>query len=79
LQLIASTSRQKHPATPQTNTNVVAANLEIYISHLKVLQMATQQDQGGVPFSVAHQFQPFRLLELPQEIVELIDAPNPPL
>jgi sister chromatid cohesion protein DCC1 len=41
--------------------------------------MATQQDQGGVPFAVAHDFQHFRLLELPAEIVELIDAPNPPL
>ncbi|KAL1798673.1 hypothetical protein ACET3X_002710 [Alternaria dauci] len=41
--------------------------------------MATQQDEGGVPFSIAHQQQHFRLLELPPEIVELIDAPNPPL
>jgi hypothetical protein len=42
-------------------------------------RMATQQDEGGVPFSVAHEQQHFRLLELPPEIVELIDAPNPPL
>ncbi|KAG9194695.1 hypothetical protein G6011_04730 [Alternaria panax] len=41
--------------------------------------MATQQDQGGVPFSIAHQQQHFRLLELPPELVELLDAPNPPL
>jgi hypothetical protein len=41
--------------------------------------MATQQDEGGVPFSIAHQQQHFRLLELPPEIVGLIDAPNPPL
>ncbi|KAF1838077.1 sister chromatid cohesion protein-like protein Dcc1 [Decorospora gaudefroyi] len=41
--------------------------------------MATQQDEGGVPFSVAHQHQHFRLLELSPEIVELVDAPNPPL
>ncbi|KAJ4368296.1 hypothetical protein N0V83_006652 [Neocucurbitaria cava] len=40
--------------------------------------MATQQDEGGVPFSIAHELQHFRLLELPPEIVELIDAPNPP-
>ncbi|KAL6710087.1 hypothetical protein ACN47E_009878 [Coniothyrium glycines] len=40
--------------------------------------MATQQDVGGVPFSVAHHFHPFRLLELPPEIVDLIDAPHPP-
>ncbi|RAR15169.1 sister chromatid cohesion protein dcc1 [Stemphylium lycopersici] len=41
--------------------------------------MATQQDHGGVPFSVAHEHQHFRLLELPPEIVDLIDAPDPPL
>ncbi|CAO2654880.1 Nn.00g116130.m01.CDS01 [Neocucurbitaria sp. VM-36] len=40
--------------------------------------MATQQDEGGVPFSIAHELQHFRLLELPPEIVEVIDAPNPP-
>jgi sister chromatid cohesion protein DCC1 len=40
--------------------------------------MATQQAEGGVPFSVAHDMQQFRLFELPPEIVELIDAPNPP-
>jgi hypothetical protein len=41
--------------------------------------MATQQDAGGVPFSIAHEMQQFRLFELPPEIVELIDAPNSPL
>ena len=41
--------------------------------------MATQQDEGGVPFSMAHEMQQFRLFELPPEIVELLDAPNPPL
>ncbi|KAJ4301784.1 hypothetical protein N0V90_003878 [Kalmusia sp. IMI 367209] len=41
--------------------------------------MATQQNEGGVPFAVAHELQTFRLLELPPEIVELIEAPNPPL
>ncbi|KAH3904427.1 hypothetical protein HBI56_170830 [Parastagonospora nodorum] len=40
--------------------------------------MATQQDEGGVPFSMAHEMQQFRLFELPPEIVELVDAPNPP-
>ncbi|KAF2188360.1 hypothetical protein K469DRAFT_567272 [Zopfia rhizophila CBS 207.26] len=40
--------------------------------------MATQQDEGGVPFSIAHDLQQFRLLELPAGILELIDAPNPP-
>jgi hypothetical protein len=42
-------------------------------------KMATQQDEGGVPFSMAHEMQQFRLFELPPEIVELLDAPNPPL
>ncbi|KAF1943040.1 hypothetical protein EJ02DRAFT_401403 [Clathrospora elynae] len=41
--------------------------------------MATQQDEGGVPFAVAHEQQLFRLLELPPDIVELIEAPSPPL
>tara|TARA_R110002003_G_scaffold96_10_gene7475 strand:+ start:11976 stop:12101 length:126 start_codon:yes stop_codon:yes gene_type:complete len=41
--------------------------------------MATQQDAGGVPFSIAHAMQQFRLFELPPEIVELIEAPNSPL
>ncbi|KAI8942732.1 hypothetical protein NX059_000778 [Plenodomus lindquistii] len=40
--------------------------------------MATQQDDGGVPFSIAHEMQHLRLLELPPEVVELIEAPNPP-
>lgn len=40
--------------------------------------MATQQDDGGVPFSLAHELQQFRLLELPQELVALLDDPNPP-
>ncbi|KAF2829213.1 hypothetical protein CC86DRAFT_403863 [Ophiobolus disseminans] len=39
--------------------------------------MATQQDDGGVPFSMAHEMHQFRLLELPPDIVELLDAPNP--
>ena len=40
--------------------------------------MATQQDHGGVPFAVAHDMRQFRLLELPPDIVELLDAPSPP-
>ncbi|KAF2855846.1 sister chromatid cohesion protein-like protein Dcc1 [Plenodomus tracheiphilus IPT5] len=40
--------------------------------------MATQQEDGGVPFSIAHETQHFRLLELPPDVVELIEAPNPP-
>ncbi|KAF1846619.1 uncharacterized protein K460DRAFT_283197 [Cucurbitaria berberidis CBS 394.84] len=40
--------------------------------------MATQQDAGGVPFSIAHELQHFRLLELPPELVEAMDAPTPP-
>jgi len=40
--------------------------------------MATQQGEGGVPFSMAHEMHQFRLLELPPEICELLDAPNPP-
>ncbi|KAF1966142.1 hypothetical protein BU23DRAFT_331540 [Bimuria novae-zelandiae CBS 107.79] len=40
--------------------------------------MATQQKDGGVPFAVTHELQSFRLLELPPEIVELLEAPNPP-
>ncbi|OAL04179.1 hypothetical protein IQ06DRAFT_115397 [Phaeosphaeriaceae sp. SRC1lsM3a] len=41
--------------------------------------MATQQDERGVPFAMAHEMQQFRLFELPPEIVELLDAPSPPL
>jgi sister chromatid cohesion protein DCC1 len=40
--------------------------------------MATQQHAGGVPFSMAHEMQQFRLFELPSEVVDLIEAPNPP-
>jgi len=40
--------------------------------------MATQQDEG-VPLSIAHDLATFRLLELPPELVELLEAPNPPL
>lgn len=48
----------------------------------KIIQrasMATQQDERGVLFAMAHEMQQFRLFELPPEIVELLDAPNPPL
>jgi hypothetical protein len=38
----------------------------------------TQQDEGGVPFAITHEMQHFRLLELPPEIVELLDSPHPP-
>lgn len=41
--------------------------------------MATQQDTGGVPFSIAHHHNHFRLLELPPDLVELIDSPAPPV
>ncbi|KAF2734936.1 sister chromatid cohesion protein-like protein Dcc1 [Polyplosphaeria fusca] len=41
--------------------------------------MATQQDAGGVPFSIAHDMRQFRLLELPAELLALLDAPDPPL
>jgi len=44
-----------------------------------LLRMATQHDHGGVPVSVAHDMQQFRLLELPPEVLELIEAPHPPL
>lgn len=40
--------------------------------------MATQQNEGGVAFAVAHDFVNFRLLELPPELVPLLDTPNPP-
>lgn len=39
--------------------------------------MAISQHPGGVPVSIAHTFQHFRLLELPPEIVDLIDSPAP--
>ncbi|ORY02036.1 sister chromatid cohesion protein Dcc1 [Clohesyomyces aquaticus] len=40
--------------------------------------MATQQDEGGVPFSIAYDMQHFRLLELPAELLELLESPKPP-
>ncbi|KAL5114812.1 hypothetical protein ACEQ8H_007305 [Pleosporales sp. CAS-2024a] len=40
--------------------------------------MATQQDDGGVPFTMAHAMHQCRLLELPPEMVALLDAPHPP-
>jgi hypothetical protein len=46
---------------------------------ITVRHMATQQDEGGVPFAMAHEMQQFRLFELPPELVELLDAPDPPL
>ncbi|KAF2492068.1 sister chromatid cohesion protein-like protein Dcc1 [Lophium mytilinum] len=40
--------------------------------------MATQDD-SGIPFSVVHDQQQFRLVELPPEILALIDSPNAPI
>ncbi|KAK3078167.1 hypothetical protein LTS18_008275 [Coniosporium uncinatum] len=40
--------------------------------------MSTQV-QAGIPFSVAQDQQAFRLLELPDEILELLSTPNPPV
>lgn len=31
-----------------------------------------------MPFAIAHDLQHLRLLELPPDLVELLDAPNPP-
>ncbi|CAI6277048.1 unnamed protein product [Periconia digitata] len=42
--------------------------------------MATrQQHHNGAPVSIAHQFQHFRLLELPPEIVDLVENSKSPL
>ena len=35
--------------------------------------------QPDVPVAIAHDLQPFRLLELPADLVELIESPNAPL
>ncbi|KAF2200086.1 sister chromatid cohesion protein-like protein Dcc1 [Delitschia confertaspora ATCC 74209] len=40
--------------------------------------MATQQDEGGFPLSISHNLRQFRLLELPPDLLELIDSPHPP-
>ena len=40
--------------------------------------MGSQDEEAGVPFSIAHDHQQFRLLELPPDLVELLDAENPP-
>jgi sister chromatid cohesion protein DCC1 len=45
---------------------------------LDVPSMAAHHDEG-VPLSIAHDLSAFRLLELPPELVELLEAPNPPL
>ena len=37
-----------------------------------------QQHDSGVPFAVAHELQNFRLLELPPDLVELLEGPSPP-
>ncbi|KAL0259797.1 hypothetical protein SLS55_005537 [Diplodia seriata] len=37
------------------------------------------QDQSGVPVGVAHAPQHFRLLELPDSLLELLTSPNPPV
>lgn len=41
--------------------------------------MATQQFDGGVPFAIRAGAQAkLQLLELPPDVVALLDAPNPP-
>lgn len=37
------------------------------------------QDQPGVPFAQAHAQQSFRLLELPDALLELLTSQNPPV
>jgi hypothetical protein len=93
LQQIASRSRQvaRPQISDPANKNIAAAprrRLEAALAlqdHAScqhpaspAAPMATQQDEGGVPFSMAHHLQQFRLLELPAELADLIDAPNPP-
>lgn len=36
------------------------------------------QDAAEIPFSAAHQQRAFKLLELPPELLELLEAENPP-
>jgi hypothetical protein len=38
----------------------------------------SSQDTTGIPFSASHQQQAFRLLELPPELLQLIESENPP-
>ncbi|OCL14124.1 hypothetical protein AOQ84DRAFT_371572 [Glonium stellatum] len=37
------------------------------------------QDEGAIPFSIAHDQQQFRLLELPPALLDLIASPDPPV
>lgn len=62
------------PCDCTLSTSVIAVSLPTRI----LLQMSTQ-DQRGVPVSVAHAQRQFRLLELPESLLELLASPNPPV
>jgi hypothetical protein len=76
-------SRSNCPSKPRNKPNVnktSTPSLSLFET-LKLgthAEMATQQEEAGVPFSVAHEMQQFRLLELPPELLELLEAPSPP-
>ena len=57
---------------------ITSVHLPRFLLQPSQVRMATQQDEGGVPVAIAHEMQHFRLLELPPEIVALLEAPNPP-
>jgi sister chromatid cohesion protein DCC1 len=39
----------------------------------------SSQDATGIPFSANHQQQAFKLLELPSELLALLESDNPPM
>ncbi|KAK1914538.1 hypothetical protein P3342_010527 [Pyrenophora teres f. teres] len=53
--------------------------LGFWLGWLESERPCSRQDGGGVPLAIAHDQRHFRLLELPPDIVGLLDAPDPPL
>lgn len=45
---------------------------------ISIKQYMATQDDSGVPFSIAREQQNFRLLELPDELVQLLSSENAP-
>jgi sister chromatid cohesion protein DCC1 len=39
----------------------------------------SSQDAIGIPFTASHQQQAFKLLELPPELLTLLESDNPPV
>jgi hypothetical protein len=58
--------------------NIDRGALHYFFTTLSFDLVMSTQDAPGIAFSASHQKQAFRLLELPPELLQLLESDNPP-